>query len=50
MTIAERDKLDRRFKRCNKTVRWLYKHHLISKKIKVMLTDKVDDMWARSYN
>ena len=48
--VNERAKLDARFSRASKATRWLYKHHLIPKVIKVTVQDFIDDRWSESYN
>ena len=48
-TVIEREKLDARFKRASKATKWLYRHHLIPKVIKVTVQDFIDDRWSESY-
>lgn len=48
-TTAERNRIDRRFSRCSKAIRWCRKHHLITKNMSHILIDKLDDMWFDSY-
>ena len=49
-TVIKREKLDARFSRASKTTRWLYKHHLIPKVVKVTVQNFIDDRWSESYN
>ena len=49
ITVKEREKLDARFRRASKANRWLYRHHLIPKVIKVTLQDFIDAKWSESY-
>lgn len=49
-TVIERAKLDARFSRASKAARWLYKHHLIPKVVKVTVQNFIDDRWNESYN
>ena len=49
-TVKEREKLDARFSRASRATRWLYKHHLIPKVVKVTIQDFIDDRWSESYN
>lgn len=46
-TIAERQKMDRRFKRISKVGKWVYKH--ISKKLGTAIIDWNDNQWDMSY-
>lgn len=48
-TVNERAKLDKRFSRASKANRWLYRHHLIPKVIKVTVQDFIDARWSESY-
>ena len=47
-TVIEREKLDARFRRASKANRWLYKHHLIPKVVKVTVQDYIDNMWSKA--
>ena len=49
-TVIERAKLDTRLSRASKAARWLYKHHLIPKVVKVAVQNFIDDRWSESYN
>ena len=49
-TIIKREKLDARFNRASKATKWLYKHHLIPKVVKVTVQNFIDDKWSESYN
>ena len=49
-TVKEREKLDARLSRASKATRWLYKHHLIPKVVKVTVQNFIDDRWSESYN
>lgn len=49
-TVNERAKLDARFSRASKATKWLYKHHLIPKAVKVTIQDFIDNRWSESYN
>lgn len=49
-TIIEREKLDARFSRASKAARWLYRHHLIPKMVKVTVQNFIDNKWSESYN
>ena len=48
-TVIERKKLDARFRRASKANRWLYRHHLIPKVVKVTIQDFIDARWSESY-
>ena len=48
-TVIEREKLDARFSRASKANRWLYRHHLIPKVVKVTIQDFIDTRWSESY-
>ena len=49
-TVKERAKLDARFRRASRATKWLYKHHLIPKMVKVTVQDFIDNRWSESYN
>lgn len=49
-TVKEREKLDARFSAASRATRWLYKHHLMPKVVKVTIQDIIDDRWSKSYN
>ena len=49
-TVKEREKLNAKFRRASKATKWLYKHHMIPKVIKVTLQDFIDERWSESYN
>ena len=49
-TVKERAKLDARFSRASKATRWLYRHHLIPKVVKVTIQDFIDNRWSESCN
>ena len=48
-TVIEREKLDARFSRASKANKWLYRHHLIPKVVKVTIQDFIDARWSESY-
>ena len=48
-TVNERAKLDKRFSRTSKATKWLYRHHLIPKVVKVTVQDFIDARWSESY-
>lgn len=48
-TIIEREKLDARISRASKATKWLYKHHLIPKGIKITVQNFIDNKWSESY-
>ena len=49
-TVIERAKLDARFSKASRATRWLYKHHLIPKVIKIVVQNFIDNRWSESYN
>ena len=49
-TVIEREKLDGIFSRASKATKWLYKHHLIPKVVKVTVQNFIDNRWSESYN
>ena len=48
-TVIEREKLDARFRRASKATKWLYRHHLIPKVVKVTVQNFIDARWSESY-
>ena len=48
-TVIEREKLDAKFSKASKANRWLYRHHLIPKVVKVTIQDFIDARWSESY-
>lgn len=49
-TVKERARLNARLRRASRATKWLYKHHLIPKVVKVTIQDFIDDRWSESYN
>ena len=47
-TVVEREKLDARFRRASKATKWLYRHHLIPKVVKVAVQNFIDNMWSEA--
>ena len=48
-TVIEREKLDAKFRKASKATKWLYRHHLIPKVVKVTIQDFIDARWSESY-
>ena len=48
MTITERERIDKRFKKASKVGKWVRKH--INEKLGDIIVDCVRDLWSKSYD